>query len=218
VKGTLRSQLRTGSVSGAILRFAERRGGARSNPVTLVDKPRNVAGEAELRFLTFDDVESLLRAIPDDAWSSRVCALPDSRDDRDASLRASRAAVERYRLRSRVIRVRRSFTRGEFGPTKSRGSSRAVPLAASLVEERTALQNERVMSGTKILSSHIQRRVDHTIRRDSAGGSKPPRCELVSGLCVFTTCGTLLQPKWRQPARRSELSKRGWAIATSVPP
>jgi integrase len=36
---------------------------------------------------------------------------------------------------NRVIRVRRSFTRGEFGAPKSRRSSRAVPLADSLAAE-----------------------------------------------------------------------------------
>ena len=39
---------------------------------------------------------------------------------------------------ARLIRVRRNFTRGEFGTPKSRRSSRAVPLATRLAEELRA--------------------------------------------------------------------------------
>ena len=47
-------------------RYAVRRGYARLNPVELCDRPRQVKVDADVRYLTIEELEALLRAVPDD--------------------------------------------------------------------------------------------------------------------------------------------------------
>jgi len=119
----------------AIFGHGLKRDWCKHNPVSLVEKPR-VPRHADIRFLTLDELESILEATPPTAIG---------RNDRLVFLAAVMTGMRRGEVvalrwqdvdwNSRVIRVRQNFTRGEFGTPKSRRSSRAVPLADRLAEE-----------------------------------------------------------------------------------
>ena len=109
-----------------------------TNPVALVEKPR-AERDPDIRFLTLDELEAILDATP---------ATPLGRIDRLVFLTAAMTGMRRGEVvavrwqdidwHARLIRVRRNFTRGQFGTPKSRRSSRAVPLAARLADELKA--------------------------------------------------------------------------------
>jgi integrase len=114
----------------SILKYAIRRGWRREgpNPVEAVDKPTVDRG-AEIRYLTIDAVWAVSRAVADDDLGKvdRVLFLTAAM----TGLRRGEIVALRWRdvdWAAELIRVRRSFTRGAFGPPKSRRSSRAVPL------------------------------------------------------------------------------------------
>src|SRR5215207_2295190 len=50
----------------AVFAHAVRRGWARVNPVAALDRPRSTNANPDIRFLTLEEVEALLRAVPDD--------------------------------------------------------------------------------------------------------------------------------------------------------
>ena len=99
---------------------------------------------------TATEVEALLRAVPDDRLGPT---------DRALYLTATMAGLRQGELlalrwqdvdwTAGLIRVRRSYTRGQFGTPKSRRSSRAVPMADRLAGElerhfqRSALPGRR---------------------------------------------------------------------------
>ena len=118
-----------------IFNHALKRGWCVHNPVQLLDKPRNPRNP-DIRFLTLPEVEAILAATPPTELG---------RIDRLVYLTAVMTGMRRGEVvairwqdidwDTRVIRVRRNYTRGEFGTPKSRRSSRAVPLADRLVAE-----------------------------------------------------------------------------------
>lgn len=119
-----------------IFAYAERRGWAQRNPVALVEKPRAQETEPDIRFLGEAELEALLRACPDDLLgkSEHILYLTAAM----SGLRRGELLALRWQdvdWQAGLIRVRRSYTRGEFGPPKSRRGSRAVPLAARLAAE-----------------------------------------------------------------------------------
>jgi integrase len=124
----------------AIFALAMKRGWCTANPVAAVDKPRNPHNH-DIRYLNGDELELLLLATPDDELGQLERAL---------YLTAAMTGLRRGELLALrwqdvdwgagVVRVRRTFSRGQFGTPKSRRSSRAVPLAARVV---TALQEHQ---------------------------------------------------------------------------
>jgi integrase len=124
----------------AIFALAMKRGWCTANPVAAVDKPRNPHNR-DIRYLNGDELELLLLATPDDELGQLERAL---------YLTAAMTGLRRGELLALrwqdvdwgagVVRVRRTFSRGQFGTPKSRRSSRAVPLAARVV---TALQEHQ---------------------------------------------------------------------------
>jgi integrase len=93
-----------------IFRHAIKKGWATANPVAAVDRPREPESDPDIRFLTHEELEALLRAVDDPEF-----------------------AVVDYPLllvAAGVFRVRRNFTRGHWSAPKSRRSSRAVPMIA----------------------------------------------------------------------------------------
>lgn len=133
----------------AIFAFAERRGWARTNPVARVDKPRGGRSDADVRFLDAEELEALLRAVPDDRLGAleRVLYLTAA----TTGLRRGELLALRWRdidWAAGLIRVRRSYTRGQFGTPKTRRSSRAVPMADRLARalehhfQRSAWQHD----------------------------------------------------------------------------
>lgn len=118
------------------------------NPVKEVAKPRNPNVDADIRFLEVEEVEALLRAVPDDALG---------RVERGLYLTAAMTGMrqgELVALRWRDvdwtagrIRVRRNYVHGEFGTPKSKRSSRAVPLASRVGAELERLYQDSPYQG-----------------------------------------------------------------------
>jgi integrase len=127
----------------SIFEFARREEWVLANPCSLVDKPHVDDGDPDIHFLEPEEVEALLRGVPDDDLG---------RVERRMYLAAAMTGMrqgELLALRWRDIdwpaqrvRIRRNFVRGEFGTPKSKRSSRSVPLADRLAGELDRLHQE----------------------------------------------------------------------------
>jgi integrase len=120
----------------SIFAFSSKRGWATTNPVADADKPRSRRGDGDIRFLTIEELEAVIRAVPDDELGplDRVLYLCAAM----SGMRRGELLALRWRdidWANSVVRVRRAYTRGEFGTPKSRRSSRVVPLADRLAAE-----------------------------------------------------------------------------------
>lgn len=115
----------------AICNFARapQRRWASSNPCEGLELPA-VALSTEIRFLTLEQVDALIANLPQSPFLEidqallLVAAL--------TGLRKGELVALRWRdvdWAARRVRVRRNYTRGEFGVPKSRRSARAIPLA-----------------------------------------------------------------------------------------
>jgi integrase len=115
----------------SIFEFAK----VRPNPVTDARKPESTDSDPDIRFLTEEELEALLRAVPDDYLSNTDRALYLT-----AALTGLRQG-ELFGLRwqdvdwgAMRIRVRRSYARkragreAQFGRPKSKRSTRSVPM------------------------------------------------------------------------------------------
>jgi integrase len=119
----------------AMFAFAVKRGWCTRNPVALVDKPRG-RRNLDIRFLEVRELEALLAATPTDerGRTEHVLYLTAAM----TGLRRGELLALRWQdidWDAGVVRVRRNFTRGQFGTPKSRRSSRAVPLAQRVRDE-----------------------------------------------------------------------------------
>ena len=111
--------------------IAVRRGWTTANPVAATERPRVVHTDPDIRFLNREELEALLRAVPrDDVLGPTEYALYTVAAM--TGLRQGELVALRWRdidWTAGVVRVRRTYSRGEWGTPKSRRSSRAVPLA-----------------------------------------------------------------------------------------
>ena len=161
-----------------------KRGWCESNPVASVDKPRDQR-DRDIRFLTLAELEAVIQAIPD---------TPLGRVDRLVVLAAAMTGMRRGEVvavrwhdvdeQAGLIRVRQTFTRGQFGSPKSRRSSRAVPLAPRLASELRAHRESTVHDrdddlvfahpelGTVLDPSKLRKRFRAAVRR---AGVRPVR-------------------------------------------
>jgi integrase len=118
------------------------------NPVKRVPKPKAPEADADIHFLDAEEVEALVRAVPEDDLGrvERVMYLTAAMSGmrqgellglrwRDVDWTASRA------------RIRRNFVRGEYGAPKSKRSSRAVPLASRVAAELARLFQDSPRQG-----------------------------------------------------------------------
>jgi integrase len=117
----------------AIFRKGVRRGWCSRNPVADVDKPRSNRTDPDIRFLTNEELEALLAATPTDqlGTTERVIYLMAAM----TGMRRGELLALRWQdvdTSAGLIRVRRNYSRGEFGTPKTRRSSRTVPLALRL--------------------------------------------------------------------------------------
>jgi integrase len=161
-----------------------KRGWCSNNPVKSIDKPRDHR-DPEIRFLDQQELEALLDAVPDDLLGSveRVLYLAAAM----TGMRRGELLALRWRdidWNAGLIRVRRTYTRGQFGTPKTRRSSRAVPLADRLREElrrherRSRYQSELDLvfchphSGCVLDPSRLRRRFQDAARR---AGLRPVR-------------------------------------------
>lgn len=112
-----------------VFRHAVGREWATQNPVVGIEHPGERDQDHDLRALQVDELEALLRAVPADhlGTTDRVLYLTAAM----TGLRKGELQALRWRDvdgRSGVLRVRRSWGRGEFSAPKTRHSVRAVPL------------------------------------------------------------------------------------------
>lgn len=139
----------------SVLAYGMKRGWCDRNPAALVDKPRTET-YADIRFLSLDELEAILGATP---------ATPLGMTDRLVFLAAAMTGMRRGEViairwqdidwAQRQIRVRRSFTRGQFSTPKSRRSNRAVPLATRLADElRTHYERTPYRSDDNLVFAH----------------------------------------------------------------
>lgn len=119
-----------------LFKYATRRGWTAVNPVAAVDRPKQRAVDPDVRFLTVEELEAVIRQIPDDELGKtervlyRVAAM--------TGLRQGELIALRWRdvdWLAGVTRVRRTFTRGGWGKPKSKRSSRAVPMPDRVARE-----------------------------------------------------------------------------------
>ena len=140
----------------SIFEYARREGWVQANPCTLVDKPRTASTDPDIRFLSREELEALLRGVPNDDLG---------RVERRMYLAAAMTGMRQGELlalrwrdidwSARRVRVRRSFVRGEFGPPKSKRSSRSVPLADRLAGELDLLhQHTRYAHDDDLVFAH----------------------------------------------------------------
>lgn len=125
-----KTALNATGVLHSIFELARRVGWVIANPCSLVDKPQVPPTDADIRFLEPEEIDPLLRSVPDD---------DRGRVERPMYLAAAMTGMRQGELlalrwrdvdwAARRVRVRRSYVRGEFGPPKSKRSSRSVPLA-----------------------------------------------------------------------------------------
>ena len=120
------------------------------NPAAEYEKPRKGRSEpdVELRFLTLEEVDAVIRAMPADAVGQAEGAL---------ILAAAMTGMRRGELLglrwrdvdwgARKIRVVRTYVGGKVDTPKSAASRRAVPLASRLAEELSRLYEASPFTG-----------------------------------------------------------------------
>jgi integrase len=119
-----------------LFRFSIKRGWATTNPVAMVDRPRAPrSSQRRIRFLQPEQLEAVLRAVPDDVLGAierplYLCAAMTGL--RQGELIALRWVDVDYPAQR--IRVADSYTRGAFGSPKS-ARGRSVPMADRLAGE-----------------------------------------------------------------------------------
>lgn len=119
--------------------FAEKRGWASGNAVAEAERPRADGTDPDIRFIDLEELEALLREVPDDVLGAveRPLYLTAAM----TGLRQGELIALRWKdvdWKAGLIRVRRNYTRGRFGTPKTKRSSRSVPMpervAAALKE------------------------------------------------------------------------------------
>lgn len=135
-----------------VFRFAMKKGWSHANPVAAVDRPKEAEVDADIRFLTHEEVEALLRQADDVEWGhidfpmwllATTCGL------RQGELLALRWMDIDWT--TGVVRVRRNYTRKTWGTPKSRRSSRALPMIARTAAALDVLSQQSRWTGDEDL-------------------------------------------------------------------
>lgn len=132
-----------------VFRFAISRGWAAVNPIDAVDRPRSSGGDPDIHYLTLAEVEALLAAVEPGylADTDRTLYLVAA----TTGLRQGELIALRWQdvdWTARRLRVRRTYTRGQFGRPKSRRSSRSVPLTERAAESSPLTESVRPTART----------------------------------------------------------------------
>jgi integrase len=178
---TTRNQL---SLLHHVFAHAEKRGLVVGNPVKLVDKPE-APESADIRYLSEQELEALLRAAPE---------TETGRTDRALWLTASMTGCRQGELlalrwrdidwTAQRVRVRQNLVRGAFGTPKTKRASRSVPLADRVAGEldrhfqRSRYQGDddlvfcHPVTGDPLDASWVRRRFKDAL---AAAGVRPVR-------------------------------------------
>lgn len=116
-----------------VLSFALKRGWVTINAVAMTDRPPSPPADPDIRFLDREELEALLRVAAEDFLGPTDRALWMTAAM--TGLRQGELAALRWRdvdWSAGLVRVRRSYARGQYTTPKSRRSSRAVPMGSSL--------------------------------------------------------------------------------------
>jgi integrase len=119
-----------------VFAFGIRRGWVVRNPVAMADRPVAPPVDPDIRFLDREELEALFRSSAEDLLgpTDRVLWLTAAM----TGLRQGELAALRWRdvdWSARLVRVRRSYSRGQWTTPKSRRASRAVPMADRVAAE-----------------------------------------------------------------------------------
>jgi integrase len=195
-----------------------KKGWTHANPVAAVDRPRDAEPDPDIRFLEHEEIEALLRAIPDDELGriERPLYLVAA----TCGLRQGELVALRWRdvdWLAGLVRVRRNYTRKNWGTPKSRRSSRAVPMIARVAGELDRLnKSSRFTADDDLVFAHRERGsvYDPSKMRKRFIGAATEQASAQSG---FTTCATPSEP--RPPPREChyERCRNGWVTATTRP-
>jgi len=195
-----------------VFAFAVKRAITITNPVAAADRPRTAGGDPDIRYLDRAEVEALLRAVPDDVLgpTDRAIYLTATM----TGLRQGELAALRWRdvdWPAGLVRVRRNYTRGEWGTPKSRRSSRAVPMADLLAAELDRhYQRSAYQADDDLVFGHPQTGNPYDASRMRTRFKRALKAANVREV-AFTTCATHTARGWRLPARRFGRCRDGWA-------
>ncbi len=147
---------------GGMYRFSIKREWASTNPVTLADRPKAPRWKhRRLRFLSVEELEAVIRAVPDDELGAmervlyRTAAMTGLRQGELLALRWSDIDWAASR-----VRVAESYSRGAFDTPKSH-QGRSVPMADSLAAElehhftESDWQDERDLVFAHPITGHV---------------------------------------------------------------
>ena len=215
--GRRRSATTSNFLHGLFCVRASSAAGSPANPVAAVDRPRAAGADPDIRYLDLDEVEALLRAVPDDD-SARpseplylTAAMTGLRQGELVALRWQDVDWQAARMR-----VRRNYTRGRFGTPKTRRSSRAVPMADRVAGElerhfqRSALPGRR---GPRLLPSPHRPSARRLEAAQAVQGGARSRRRAARPLP--RPAPHLRHRDWRPRACRCGRCRSGWATATS---
>jgi integrase len=111
-----------------VFEFGRRRDWCSANPCSQVERPR-LEENTDIRFLAVEEVEALLRTVPEDplGMTDRALYLTAAM----TGLRQGELLALRWRdvdWSASRLRVRQNYVRGHWGTPKSRRGSRSVPM------------------------------------------------------------------------------------------
>lgn len=124
------------SLLHAIFEFGVRRDVLRENPMRRMDRIPSPAVDADIRFITLEELEALVEGVPSGPFYvvDRAIYVAAAM----TGLRQGELLALRWRDVDRsagVLRVRRTYTRGAFSTPKTRRATRAVPMADRVASE-----------------------------------------------------------------------------------
>ena len=150
-----------------VFAFAVKRSMVAANPVAAVDRPRARGSNPDIRFLELEEVEAVLRAVPDDVYgpTERTLYLTAAM----TGLRQGELIALRWKdidWSAGRVRVRQNRVRGQYGTPKSRRGSRAVPLADRVAGElERHFQRSTLQDDDDLVFAHPSRAGRSTRRR-----------------------------------------------------
>jgi integrase len=158
----------------SIFEYARREGWVMANPCTLVDKPRVESSNPDIRFLEPEEIEALLRGVPDDDLG---------RIERRMYLTAAMTGMRQGELLAlrwrdvdwpaRRVRVRRNFVRGESARPSPSAPHAASPSPTASPASSINCTRRPCTAATTTWSSRIRTPASRSTARSWSSASRP---------------------------------------------